>query len=187
MLEERFLGKVKISIRKFEQKDIKNKITWINNPENNQFLHYDLPLEYQKTIKWFEGIKGRADRFDAVIEADNIPVGLIGLLNIDRKNKKAEYYICMGETQYKGKGVAKEASLLLLTYAFETELLNRVYLYTEVENVSAQKLFDNLGFEREGIIKDDLCTSKGFVDRYVFGLRKEKWNQQKVTIRLSNV
>ena len=43
-----------ISIRKFNENDIHNKIKWINDSKNNKYLHYDLPLEYDKTLKWFE-------------------------------------------------------------------------------------------------------------------------------------
>ena len=76
-----------VSIRKFEKKDIPNKVRWINDPENNTYLHYDLPLRVEPTEVWFEKNKERTDRYDAVIEADNIPVGLIGLLSIDKKHK----------------------------------------------------------------------------------------------------
>ena len=57
-----------VTIRKFEEKDIANKIKWINDERNNRFLHYDLPLEYEKTLDWYNRNKGRSDRFDAVIE-----------------------------------------------------------------------------------------------------------------------
>lgn len=80
-----------VTIRKFTREDIPKKVEWINNPENNQFLHYDIPIEIGKTEKWYDSIQGRTDRYDAVIEADGIPCGTIGLLSIDQKNKKAEY------------------------------------------------------------------------------------------------
>ena len=78
-----------VRIRKFERKDIPKKVEWINNPQNNKFLHYDIPLEVEKTQKWFDANIGRTDRYDAVIEADGVPCGTIGLLEIDKKNSKA--------------------------------------------------------------------------------------------------
>lgn len=167
---------MKISIRKFERKDIPKKVEWINNPENNQFLHYDIPICVEKTEKWFDSHEGETTRFDAVIEADGVPVGTIGLLEIDRENSKAEYYIAMGETKYKGKGVAKEASRLILEYGFKTLKLNRIYLFTEVENIAAQKLFEQVGFEREGIIRQDIVSHGKHVDRIVYGLLRKDWN-----------
>lgn len=44
---------MKVTIRKFEERDVADKIRWINDERNNQFLHYDLPLEYKKTVEWF--------------------------------------------------------------------------------------------------------------------------------------
>ena len=123
---------------KNENKDIPKKVEWIKNSENNKNLHYDIPLKIEKTEKWFENNKDRTDRFDAVIEADGVPCGTIGLLSIDQKNKKAEYYIAMGEISLKGKGVSTNASKLLLEYAFNVLKLNRVYLFTEKENLIAQ-------------------------------------------------
>lgn len=168
---------VRITIRKFEKSDIPKKVEWINNPENNRFLHYNIPLSVEGTERWFDSHDGETTRYDAVIEADGVPVGTIGLLSIDRKNSKAEYYIAMGETSYKGKGVAKEASKLILAYGFEELGLNRIYLFTEVDNIAAQKLFERVGFKREGILKQDVYSHGAFADRIAYGFLKEEWKR----------
>lgn len=164
---------MKVTIRKFVKTDIHNKVRWINDPLNNNYLHYDLPLEVAKTENWFDKNKDRTDRYDAVIEADGIPVGLIGLLSIDCKNKKAEYYVMLGEREYLGKGIAASASKILLEYAFHQLDLNRVYLYVEAENYPALKSYERIGFRREGIMKNDLFSKGRFVDRYVYGITKK--------------
>lgn len=166
---------VKITIRKFEKKDIPQKVEWVNNPENNQFLHYDIPICIEKTEKWYNSHLEDGTRYDCVIEADGIPIGTIGLLSIDKKNNKAEYYIAMGETAYKGKGVAKEASRLILEYGFNVLGLNRIYLYTETENTSAQRLFERVGFYKEGCIRQDLISRGKYVDRFLYSLLREDW------------
>ncbi len=162
-----------VTIRPFEKRDIPKKVEWINNPENNQFLHYDIPIEVEKTEDWFERNKFREDRYDAIIEADGIPCGTIGLLAIDKKNHKAEYYIAMGETFLKGKGISTEATKLVLNYAFKNLELNRVYLFTETENIIAQKLFEKVGFVREGCIKQDIISRGRYVDRFVYAILKK--------------
>ena len=168
---------VNVTVRKFERTDIPNKVKWVNNPENNRFLHYDIPICVEKTERWFDSHLGEDTRYDAVIEADGISVGTIGLLSIDKKYSKAEYYIAMGETAYKGKGVAKEASRLILQYAFEVLGLNRIYLFTETENVAAQRFFERVGFVREGLIRQDIVSHGKTVDRFVYGFLKEDWGK----------
>lgn len=168
---------VKVTIRKFERSDIPNKVKWINDERNNQFLHYDIPISEEKTEKWFDSHIGETTRYDALIEADGIPVGTIGLLSIDYKNSKAEYYIAMGEPDYKGKGIAKEASRLILKYGFDTLGLNRIYLMTETDNFAAQALFERLGFIKEGCLRNDIFSHGRFADRFVYRMLKEDWEK----------
>ncbi len=163
---------MKVTIRKFEKTDIPNKVKWINEPLNNTYLHYDLPLKISVTESWFDKNKDRTDRYDAVIEANGIPVGIIGLLSIDFKNQKAEYYVTLGERGFLGKGIAARATEILLEYAFCQLRLNRVYLYVETDNLSAVKSYERIGFKREGLIKNDLFSKGRFIDRYVYGITK---------------
>lgn len=164
-----------VTIRKFQEEDIPLKVKWINDERNNKYLHYDLPLREDKTRIWFKTLKDRKDRADFTIVADQQPVGLIGLLNIDIRNKKAEYYICMGEEKFKGKGIATIATDLIIRFGYEQYGLKRIYLFTEVENIPAQKLFEKVGFSREGLLKNDLFYNGKSIDRYVYGLDVEQY------------
>lgn len=166
---------MEIKIRKFQKEDIPYKVKWINDDENNQFLHYDLPLREDKTLLWFNSIKDRTDRADFTITYNGEPAGLIGLLNIDNKNRKAEYYITLGGSEFKGKGIATIASDLLIEESYHTYNLNKIYLYTEVDNCSAQKLFERIGFIKEGLLKEDLIQEERKVDRYIYGLFVEEY------------
>ena len=167
-----------VSIRKFDERDIPYKVKWINNEKNNKYLHYDLPLREDKTLVWFRNIKDRTDRVDFTINYNDEPTGLIGLLNIDRKNKKAEYYICLGEEKFKGKGIAYTASKILIDYAYNELDLNKLYLYTETSNNSAQRLFEKIGFEKEGLLRNDLFHNGKKVDRYIYGIILEDYMNQ---------
>ena len=165
-----------ISIRPFCKGDIPYKIAWVNDCENNKYLHYELPLEEEKTEKWYEGIRKRTDRFDATILSDGMPIGIIGLLNIDRVSQKAEYYILIGDHRKKRNGAATEASRLILKYGFLTLGLNRIYLFTEVKNTPAQGLFEKLGFIREGVLREDIRSHGQYADRIVYGILREEWS-----------
>lgn len=159
-----------ITIKSFQKEDIPYKIKWINDDKNNQYLHYDLPLREDKTLIWFETLHNRVDRADYTIIYNKQPVGLIGLLNIDEKNKKAEYYICLGEHEFKGKGIASIATGLLIKESKIKFGLQKIYLYTEIDNIRAQRFFEKVGFEKEGLLKNDLIHNGKNIDRYVYGL-----------------
>ncbi len=155
-----------VILKKFEEKDISLKIEWINNPINNKFLHYNLPLKLDKTIEWFRK-KNNNKRIDCIIEYRGVPVGVIGLLEIDKVNFKAEYYITVGENLYKNKGIATKATKAIIDYGFNALGLHKIYLNVDAKNEVARKLYEKTGFKLEGYFKDDLfCENKGeFIDR----------------------
>ena len=167
-----------ITLRKFNENDIENKIRWINDDENNTYLHYDIPLQYDKTLKWYENIKENENRYDAIIEYNNIPVGVIGLINIDLKNKKAEYYITLGEKKYKGKGIATIATKKIIEYGFKNYNIEKIWLCVDAENVIARKLYEKAGFSLEGILKKDMYFKNKMIDRCMYGICKEDWSNQ---------
>lgn len=166
-----------VTIRKFTFEDIPNKIKWINDSKNNEYLHYDLPLEYEKTCKWYENNKDKTDRFDAVIEYKGKPVGLVGLLSIDYKNKKAEDYMIIGNHQFKNKGIATKAGHLNQLYAFEVLKLNKLYALIEVGNEKAVKLYKRRGFEMEGRLNKEIVLKNRVADIYYLGSFKDKYTK----------
>lgn len=163
----------KISLRDFTASDIDNKIRWINDFDNNLYLHYDIPLNYEDTLLWFNS-KNNQTRLDCTIEYCGVPVGIIGLLNIDYVNLKAEYYVCLGEKRFKRKGIAKKASEILISYAFDILNLNKVYLNVDAENVDACKLYEKLGFVCEGTFIKDMIHRGKFIDRKRYAILNNK-------------
>lgn len=155
-----------VLLREFEETDIAKKVEWINEPENNRFLHYDLPLQFDRTLEWFRK-KDNTKRLDCVIEYEGTPVGLIGLLNIDRVHSKAEYYITIGEPRLKHRGIATKATKAIIDYAFASLKLHKVYLTVDAKNKAAIGLYEKSGFRQEGYFVDDLfcARSAAFIDR----------------------
>ena len=160
-----------VVLRTFEERDIPDKCRWINDPENNKYLHYDIPLEIEKTTQWFNN-KNNNTRIDCVIEYNGIPVGVIGLLSIDKLNSKAEYYITVGEKTFKHKGIAYKATMAIIDFAFCKLKLHKVYLNVDAENIIAKKLYEKAGFVCEGHFSDDIFNQREqrFIDRERFAI-----------------
>lgn len=166
-----------VSLRDFTERDIQLKVEWINNTDNNQYLHYDIPIESEKTLRWFHQ-KDDAHRIDCIIEYDGEPVGVIGLLSIDKTNQKAEYYITVGNTAYQRKGIATKATLLILEYAFIDLGLNKVYLTVDADNEKACKLYERVGMSCEGIFREDLLHHGKLIDRKRYAVLKREWDRE---------
>lgn len=166
----------KILLRKFRESDIDLKIKWINDKSNNKYLHYDIPLNKKDTTIWFKN-KDDSKRLDLMIEYEKRPVGIVGLLNISKRDSKAEFYITVGDSQYKNRSIGFLSSVALLEYAFTKLYLNKVYLNVDADNVVAIKLYRKLGFKEEGYFIKDLFSESEeiFIDRIRMAIFKDEF------------
>lgn len=168
-----------ILIRTIIADDIPDKVRWYNDEEVNRYLHYNEKFTIEKSLDWLKKIENDRSRYENVIqvkEGDLLKnIGIIGLFNIDIKNKKAGYYITIGEKSYQGKGLAKKATILFLKNCFLKFDLEKIYLYTDVDNISAQKLYEKLGFIKEGTLRKELFYENKFIDRCYYGILKNEY------------
>jgi RimJ/RimL family protein N-acetyltransferase len=93
--------------------------------------------------------------FGLVTLRNGTPIGLLALLNIDKKNKKAEMRKLIGNSQYRGRGFAKEATRLWLNYCLRVFELNKIYINTLEANIQNISLNRHLGFKIEGVLKNE--------------------------------
>lgn len=165
----------KVTLRPFEEKDVENKVKWINNPENNIYLHYNIPLNYEDTLSWYRNHKNDANRHDMIMEYDGIPVGVIGIINIDKK--KGEYYITLGDNNFRRKGISYEATNQIITKAFNEFGVEKIWLCVDAENVPARRLYEKVGFKLEGMLRKDIFFKGKMIDRCIYGIIKEEWQK----------
>lgn len=93
-------------------------------------------------------------------------VGNIQLSLIDLQNRNAQLGLIVG-ANYQGNGYATCACRLLVRHAFEILNLHRLYLTVISGNDAGVRLYEKLGFVKEGIEKD--MHLHGF--RYYDGIR----------------
>ncbi|MFB6363349.1 GNAT family N-acetyltransferase [Paenibacillus elgii] len=103
------------------------------------------------------------------------PFGITSLIQLDPKNRNAECIIDIGNKAYWGKGYGTEALKLLLDYAFLELNLHRVSLRVFSFNERAIKLYEKLGFRREGISRQGLFREGAWHDIIHMGLLQHEY------------
>lgn len=175
------IGK-KVYIRLMEEDDVPYRVKWINNPEIRHTLNFDYPISEIGTRKWLHNVAGNPSRRDFIVcdKKTDKPLGYGGFINIDVKNEKAESYMGIGEKSSHGKGIGYEIRTILLNYAFYELNLNKVYAYVWKENKAMVRLNEKVGFQIEGLLRQDILSHGEKRDRYIMGiLRSEYLNQNK--------
>ena len=155
-----------IYLRAMTYEDTDNIIRWRNSDEVRKNFIYQEPFTRESHERW---IKTRVETGDVVQFiicnlSDDKPLGSVYIRDIDRVHNKAEYGIFIGEADARGRGIGTATAKLMLKYCFDEEKLHRVYLRALAGNGRAIKSYENAGFVKEGLLKDDVCINGEYVD-----------------------
>jgi RimJ/RimL family protein N-acetyltransferase len=169
----------KVKFRKMTAEDTELYHKWRNDIEVMQFTNPDLDVHPLDATKYFvEQVILGSDTSKSYIIVDKnteTPIGVVSLINIDYKNRNAECIIDIGEKEYWGQGYGTESLKLLLDFAFYEMNLHRIMLKVFSFNERAVKLYNRLGFQKEGISRQSLFRNGIWHDIIHMGILQEEY------------
>jgi UDP-4-amino-4,6-dideoxy-N-acetyl-beta-L-altrosamine N-acetyltransferase len=156
----------RVLLRRMSREDAADVVRLRADPEVQAQLFSQRPPTVEEHLRWLADMEARGDRHEFMIveRTSGRSVGTIGLSRIDRVNRRAEYGVLIGEPDARGKGLAAEASRLLLAYAFGTLGLRRVYLHVLARNEDALRLYRRVGFQPEGVLRQHVRKGDELLD-----------------------
>lgn len=86
-------------------------------------------------------------------------------------------------TQFQGTGLNQHMKLLMLQYAFETLLFDKVEFRVDERNLKSRRAVEKLGATLEGVLRKDTLMLDGFKrSTCCYGILKEEWDELKTTV-----
>ena len=155
-----------ICLRLMTYDDTDRIVAWRNSDAVRKNFIYQALFTRQSHEHWIRTHVETGDVVQMIIcdlEGDQ-PLGSVYIRDIDRQHNKAEYGIFIGEASARGRGIGTAAARLMLRYCFEEEKLHRVYLRALSDNLQAIRSYEKAGFQREGLLKDDVCIDGVYRD-----------------------
>lgn len=73
------------------------------------------------------------------------------------------------------KGYVREAVARIITHGFVDRGLHKIKADTDPDNVGSNALLENLGFQREGHLREEWTTHLGLRDSIIWALLKHEW------------
>lgn len=174
-----FSGK-RVRLRKMSSEDASTYHEWRNDIEVMQFTNPSLDVfTYADTENFVKSITESNNSRSYIIEdiEANKPIGVTSLINIDYGNRNAECIIDIGDKNYWSKGFGKEAFRLLLDFAFNELNLHKVYLRVFSFNERAIKLYQKLGFYKEGELEEQFYRNGAWQNVVFMGLLKRNYKK----------
>ncbi|HYK73033.1 MAG TPA: GNAT family N-acetyltransferase, partial [Pseudoneobacillus sp.] len=144
----KLLSGEKIYLRPLEYDDVDFLFALFNDPTVRYFTGTTEIIVRKQIENFIEKSANINSRVDLIIcdQENNLPIGDINLISIDRNNRSAEVGIKIGDNQYQGKGYGTEAMKLLLDYCFSALNLHRISLTVYEYNPRAIRSYEKVGF-----------------------------------------
>ncbi len=158
----------KIKIRRIDKStDISLFEKWLSDPEGRLFL---LTRTTVRNYTIDNLVEENADIVGVITTPDDIPIGIMAFLDVDKEQRKAELRKMIGENSYKGKGLGKEATKLWINYGANVLNFKKIYLNTLEANVRNIRINRALGFHVEGVFKNECLIDGEYKDILRMGL-----------------
>ncbi len=154
---------------------------WRNDPKVRHYARNIWPQTLEEVKKRFEPLPDKQMRdsikFTIYHKQSKRPIGSIGFSRINWVNRNANIFAKIGEPEYWGKGIAGEASKLLINYGFTELNFHKIYSGVFTPNKRSLRAAEKLGFEKEGVLKEEMYVDGQYHDVHRFALFKRDWKK----------
>jgi len=163
-----------IILRPVEKEDLELFNIWRNNIDiKNQALMHPFPVTKELDEDWFNytaNDKSNRTVFFTIQDKDKKVLGYTFLNAINWINRNCYFGIIIGDKDQRGKGIGKATLELIIDYAFHKLNLNKITLEVLASNKAAIKLYKNIGFIEEGLLKQQAFVNGKYEDVKVYSV-----------------
>ncbi len=156
--------------------------SWFNDA---RFLRYydmlpAIPQSGKQVETLFKEFEDSSDKLMLAIRTNDNDqiIGVTGFYDMLWTNGVATTFIGIGAQDAAGKGYGKETMELLLDFGFNELNLHRIELTTIAYNHPAIRLYEGLGFSREGAHREFILRDGQRHDLYLYGLLAAEWRSK---------
>lgn len=145
---------------------------WINTRSDVILSAPYKPVHEQNHNEWFDNIRRRPDVviFGIRLKKSDKLIGYCQLHDISHIHHSAELQIRLGDSVERGKGYGSQTTRALIEFAFEDLNLRRIYLHVLRTNAPALKMYERLGFLKEGVLRKAVFIGGRYVDLVLMSL-----------------
>lgn len=162
----------KFGIRPIVLDDLSFLNEWKNSEEVFKYLGGSYrPVSIDEQRKWMDSLidsSGNARRFIIFSIDGNVPIGMVGLYNLNHINRNCEIGIYIGNSKYHGMGAASYAVKSLEEYARNYLNIRKIKAYVVSENHHAILFWESQGYEHTGCYRGERFINGRYADVHLY-------------------
>jgi RimJ/RimL family protein N-acetyltransferase len=176
-----------IKLEPFQESDIDDLISWVDNEEllfNGAGSLFNFPLKKESMMWYVKGsnIVGESDAFifKVVDVATGRSVGHISLGSVSRKNNSARITrVLIGNKEFAGRGYCKLMIEAAADFGFNELNLHRISLGVYLQNKSAINCYEKAGFLCEGIQREIFLYENSYWSMMEMSMLRRDWETKR--------
>lgn len=162
----------RIRLRAREASDLELMYRWINDWETVQFIASRYPRSRKFEREWLEA--GDPAYGEAAFIAETLdegrPIGWLGLHHGKPEDRCVGLGIAIGEAEYRDGGYGTDMMRTVSRVAFDVMNLNRVELTVYDWNPRAIRVYEKVGYRREGVLRHAMFRAGKWHDLVLMAL-----------------
>lgn len=162
-------------VRPMQIGDLEQVLSWRNHPEVRRYMYTRHEILLEEHAQWFERVSKDPERHLLVFEIDGNPHGFINIHQIASGGIADWGFYAAPDT---AKGTGRALGQAALRYAFEVAGLHKLCGEALAFNERSICFHLKLGFQREGVLRQQHFDGQRYHDVVCFGLLASDWHQE---------
>jgi ribosomal-protein-alanine N-acetyltransferase len=150
-----------------------------SDPQVTRYFSWGPYTSIEQPAAYIAGLAGereRGERLDLLIVGPSGPLGVTGLSEFNRRDRRAVVGTWLGRAHW-GSGANPAAKALIAWLAFQRLGLERLGAYADLHNPRSQAALVKLGFVREGVLRRWHRHGDQVHDVILYSWLKEEWER----------
>ncbi len=160
------------SIRLMREDDLGRVLEWRNDPSVREHMLQPHEIGRDEHRCWYEAASRDASRGLLVVEEGSQGIGFVQFTGLGADAAASwGFYVAPGAPRGSGRKLGR----LALAYAFETLGLRKVCGEVIASNAASIGFHKSMGFQQEGLLREQYKVGASYVDVICFGLLRREW------------
>ena len=156
-----------------KESDIEEIMKLEDHKDNRDFVWKGTYEEHKKEIESKDFL------LYVIKEKDTVETAGFALIHLDYKSERFELRRFV--ISRKGLGYGKEVINALFKLTFEELNMNRFWLDVYPDNHVGIKLYESAGMHRDGILRQNYKSERGYLDQVIYSMLKSEYYQMAET------
>jgi RimJ/RimL family protein N-acetyltransferase len=164
-----------VSLAEITEQCASRMLCWMQQPDLAEEIGLSVEPSLERTLDWIHRAALKSDIRAWAIHHCGVHIGNIVFDQFDRKAGSTRMSVYLGDPESRGMGIGSVAIYEGLTRIFDEAALHRIWLTVHAENSSAIRVYQSLGFQIEGRLREAFLRRGKRIDALYFGLLRSEF------------